>query len=88
MELLVITVMLCPKAANLEERWNTVDPMPPHLGGYSPDIIAMCKAPPVNRSREALLKRTGVKRALQWFKNGSMVGDSQWKGPCQFTLRW
>jgi len=70
LELLVMTVILCPKAANLEDRWNTVEPMPPHLGGYSPDIIAMCMASLVNRSGEALLKRTGVESLY----NGSKIG--------------
>ena len=59
LELLVMTEIVCPIAASLDERWNTVEPIPPHLGGYSPDIIAMCKTSPINRSREALLKRAG-----------------------------
>jgi hypothetical protein len=85
LDFLVMTEILCPMAASLDDRWYTVDPIPPHLGGYSPDIIAMCMAPPVNRSREALLKRTGVEMTLQWFNNSPMIGDSLWKTPCQST---
>ena len=39
---LVIIVILCPCEAKAEERWKTVDPMPPQRGGYSADNMAMC----------------------------------------------
>ncbi len=68
-DFLVITVILWPDSANFEDRWKTVDPMPPHLGGYSPEIIAMCMVPD-NRSREPLLKSAGVSSHY----NGSKIG--------------
>ena len=29
-------------SANLDDRWYTVEPIPPQRGGYSPEIIATC----------------------------------------------
>ena len=39
---LVIMVTWWPLEAKAEERWKTVDPIPPHRGGYSADNMAMC----------------------------------------------
>lgn len=59
LDLRVITDTLCPKSAKCEDRWKTVDPIPPHLGGYSAETIAMCIALTLGLGA-TLLKRTGV----------------------------
>ena len=54
----VITVIRCPSSTKAAERWYTVEPIPPHLGGYSADSIAMCRPiSTISRSRDAHFKR-------------------------------
>jgi len=43
LDFLVMTEILWPISANFDDRWYTVEPIPPQRGGYSPEIIATCR---------------------------------------------
>ena len=46
-------------SANLDDRWYTVEPIPPQRGGYSPEIIATCMLLPNKPVRGGIIEENG-----------------------------
>ena len=69
-DFLVITVILWPISANLEDRWYTVEPIPPQRGGYSPEIIATCMQFASKPVWEGIIEENGKENHY----NGSKMG--------------
>jgi hypothetical protein len=70
LDFLVMTEIIWPMSANLDDRWYTVEPIPPQRGGYSPEIIATCMLLPNKPVRGVIIEESGSYNHY----NGSKIG--------------